>query len=73
MPQFDLVTVFVQVFYTFAFLIALYLLCLRFVLVHVAEVLKMRKKLFTFQQKVGKKINLDFSKRVYTDVLKFWK
>lgn len=73
MPQFDLVTLFVQVFYTFAFLIALYLLCLRFILARVAEVLKMRKKLVTFQQKVVKKNNTDFSKRLYTEVLKFWK
>lgn len=73
MPQFDLVTLFVQVFYTFAFLIALYLLSLRFILARVAEVLKMRKKLVTFQQKVVKKSNIDFSKRLYTEVLKFWK
>jgi hypothetical protein len=70
MPQFDLVTLFVQIFYTFAFLISLYVLSLRLVLVHIAEVLKMRKKLVTFQQKVDQQTNLDFSSRLYTDILK---
>jgi hypothetical protein len=70
MPQFDLVTLFVQVFYTFAFLITLYVLLLRLVLVHIAEVLKMRKKLVTFQQKVNQHTSSDFSNRLYTDILK---
>jgi len=70
MPQFDIVTLFVQIFYTFAFLISLYVLSLRLVLVHIAEVLKMRKKLVTFQQKVDLQTNLDFSSRLYTDILK---
>jgi len=75
MPQFDLVSFFVQIFYAFLFFIAFYLFVLKYLIVRIAQVIKMRRKLRNYQQMIleSRKNKKDSSKALYNAVIKYWK
>lgn len=77
MPAFDISAFFVQIFFSFAFFILFYLFVLKYLMVQIARVQKMRKKLKAHTQsyemkKKEKKLTSE-GDNLYQEVIQNWK
>lgn len=72
MPQFDILSFFVQILYVSAGFLFAYFMYLYFVLTRISEVIKARKKLLAHIKLLQQK-NPNSWKRLYSAIIKYYK